>query len=230
LNTFVFNDVNDNPMLKLNIFIPFILLISSCNILLSQTKITLQHKEYNEEFFILDKNKVNAKTEIAYHWYKAKEIHISYGACEGKPLDGLYKSFYKTNKIRSKGQYEKGIKEGKWTYWDSEGNILKTEEYHLGVLHGKVIEFKNNTPDKVIGYKKGLEAKNNSDTLNSSAAQTVKIVETDTTETKQKIWKRMAVPFKKKSSEEDTDSKKEDKKPKKKTKKEEEEPIKEDKN
>lgn len=230
LNTFVFNDSNDNPMSKLNFFLPFILLISSCNILLSQTKITLQHKEYNEEFFISEKNKVDAKIDIAYHWFKAKEIHISYGACEGKPLDGEYKSFYKTNQIRSKGQYEKGVKVGKWTYWDISGNITKIEEYRQGVLNGKVIIFENNKPINEIAYKKGKEVTNLSDTITSGAAPINNEVEKDSTSTKVSKWKSIVNKRQKKDSEKESNKDKEENKPKKNPKKEEEEPIKKDKN
>jgi hypothetical protein len=107
----------------------------------SQQKIPLQHVDYNEVFYVLENNKVKPKHELQYFWFKSKEVHQSFGACEGKPLDGEYKSFYKSQQLRSKGEFEKGLKDGDWTYWDEKGQITKQEQYKNGLLHGEVSEF-----------------------------------------------------------------------------------------
>ena len=41
---------------------------------------------------------------------------------------------YLKGKPKYSGQYKEGKKNGKWKYYDDDGNILKTEKYKLGVL------------------------------------------------------------------------------------------------
>ncbi len=216
-------------MSKIVLFLLFVSLFLSVGLKDEPKKITLQHKEYNEEFYISDKNKLNSKLEIQYHWYKAKEIHTSFGTCEGSPLDGEYKSFYKSNQIRSKGYFDKGVKTDKWIYWDVNGNILKTEEYHLGVLHGRVVVYENNVSINTERYKKGETIKLKQDTITSVAQPSdISITNDSTADTaKISVWQRVTKPFKSGNSKSKKEAKenneeKEEKKPKKDAKKEEE--------
>jgi hypothetical protein len=167
----------------------------------SQQKIPLQHQDFNEEFYVLEDNKIKPKLEIVYYWFKAREVHHSYGACEGKPLDGEYKSFYKSHQLRSKGEFKNGVKTAEWTYWNEAGLITKQEHFRNGVLHGDYSEL---IEDSLVKnkYKSGvLRVKVNKD--KPKELEVVNMPETTEKEKKASLWSRIFSKDKSQKNEEE---------------------------
>ena len=52
-----------------------------------------------------------------------------------KPImDGKYNSYYPDGSFRIVGKYKKGLKVGKWKYFDEDGNKVKEEKFKKGKL------------------------------------------------------------------------------------------------
>jgi len=49
-------------------------------------------------------------------------------------LDYMQKGYYCNHKLRIKGRLLNGKEEGKWQYWDEDGNLIKEETYDKGKL------------------------------------------------------------------------------------------------
>jgi antitoxin component YwqK of YwqJK toxin-antitoxin module len=51
--------------------------------------------------------------------------------------DGVVKVYYPDGKLQETGNYRKGVKEGSWLEYDSNGNISNTSVFINGVLKEK---------------------------------------------------------------------------------------------
>jgi len=98
-----------------------------------------------------------ANQGIPYYWYKFNEIHITQGGYEGKLLHGSYSSFYRSNNLKEKGKFKKGLKEGKWISWYENGRIMETVHWRNGMKHGSYKMFNEKGGVTLEAkYKKGL--------------------------------------------------------------------------
>lgn len=79
------------------------------------------------------KNK-NYNPRKEYYWYKSQEVKHTQGGSAGLLLHGLYERFYINKQIAAKGTFRKGLKHGKWSYWNEDGKIIGFERYKRGRL------------------------------------------------------------------------------------------------
>jgi len=79
---------------------------------------------------------------------------------EGKISQGKlrYVLHYPEGGLKMEGTFVKGVRDGKWLFYDRYGILEQEETYSDGVLEGLMTEyFSNGKPDKVIEYKDGTQ-------------------------------------------------------------------------
>lgn len=118
------------------------------------------------------------ENDRTYYWIKAKQIHTSKGGYHGELLHGEYTALYKTDALKEKGMYVKGLKTGEWkewhpngelkcishwksgrqsgliTHYNEKGEITRKEKYKHGVLHGRQT-YLTDTSETSIRYRNG---------------------------------------------------------------------------
>ena len=52
------------------------------------------------------------------------------GYIKNGEIHGSYNKYYRNGNIEIKGQHNKGLKEGKWLYYNQDGNIVREEVYN----------------------------------------------------------------------------------------------------
>jgi antitoxin component YwqK of YwqJK toxin-antitoxin module len=95
-------------------------------------------------FTVLDADKHgvwNYKQDRFYFWYKSQCVISTQGSSSGVLLNGDFESFYENKQLSSRGQFNKGLKEGQWLYWRKDGTLLKSEKWSNGVQLGTQINF-----------------------------------------------------------------------------------------
>lgn len=88
-------------------------------------------------FFIRDEDKREIhsfKHNTWYYWFKSQQIISTQGGAGGTLLDGECIGYYSNKQLAEKGIYSKGIKNGLWTYWRSNGSISSEEKWKKGRL------------------------------------------------------------------------------------------------
>lgn len=96
------------------------------------------------QFFVMEDNaddKIAYSNDKEYYWFKSQTVVATQGAASGLILHGLFESFYDNKQLSSKGFFNKGLKNGAWTYWHSNGNIARTESWIKGYKRGKENHF-----------------------------------------------------------------------------------------
>ncbi len=96
------------------------------------------------------------RPDCEYHWWRAQEIHQTYGGYSGKLLHGSYKEYYKDNALKASGQFIKGLKYGEWKEWHNNGKLRAVSRWKRGRLHGIFKEFSTEGElIKSVKYKQG---------------------------------------------------------------------------
>lgn len=72
-----------------------------------------------------------------YYWFKAQKVLTTQGGASGVLLNGLFESFYENKQLNSKGKFNKGLKNGEWIYWRTDGSIERLEHWKNGSKHGE---------------------------------------------------------------------------------------------
>jgi uncharacterized protein len=93
-----------------------IILLLFCNCLYGSEKLNTYKKEYS--------------------FYKSSNIEVQHGS---------YQLFNSENTLLVSGNYNDGIKEGKWLAWHSNGNIAKQESFSKGIINGYLLEWHENS-------------------------------------------------------------------------------------
>ncbi len=70
-----------------------------------------------------------------YYWYLKNEIHSNIGGFYGNLLHGSFEILMK-NELNCKGQFDEGLKTGKWKYWFSNGTYSAITEWKEGLKNG----------------------------------------------------------------------------------------------
>lgn len=103
-----------------------------------------------------------------YYWFKAQKVLTTQGGASGLLLNGLFESFYDNKQLNSKGKFNKGLKNGEWIYWRTDGSIERLEHWKNGSKHGEEriydekglltesIQYKCNGYTKTIFDKEGV--------------------------------------------------------------------------
>ncbi|MBS1509230.1 MAG: hypothetical protein JST86_00200 [Bacteroidetes bacterium] len=72
-----------------------------------------------------------------YTWFKADSIFETRGAYSGKLLDEDYLELYPNRALKQKGQYDYGLKTGKWETWYQNGERESVITWDKGLKDGK---------------------------------------------------------------------------------------------
>ncbi|MCW3787903.1 toxin-antitoxin system YwqK family antitoxin [Plebeiibacterium sediminum] len=129
---------------------------------LSQNKATreviIQRNDTIEEFSILIDKEVTIKQDnkTFYYWYAFNRIRKNQGAYSGKLLNGTYKKYKKDYLLIESGYFKMGVKDGAWSTWNSEGNMILESRYVNGLKDGTCFYYEDAKLLKKEEYKKGL--------------------------------------------------------------------------
>ena len=117
--------------------------------------------------------------QLDYHYYYKNTFSHNQGNYTGYLLHGKTEVFNSAQQLIEKGQYQHGLKNGKWYHWhdngklakldhwkggrlhglqkifDQDGQLLSSSEYKKGKLNGKVIVFVDGEVVSSERYKKG---------------------------------------------------------------------------
>lgn len=127
---------------------------------------------------------IKPDNNLTYYWYAFQKVHKNQGAYSGTLLHGDYKVFDKENRMIEQGLFTYGLKTGRWLYWDKWGNIvseynwksgnlhgiskhfqnrqlIRSEQYKNGKLHGHVIIYNHNGEKQLFLFKDGVLKKDN---------------------------------------------------------------------
>ncbi len=87
------------------------------------------------------KEDIKLNDDLKYYWYNNNEIGFNRGGINGKPLHGLYSIYNSENLLLVQGNFNHGLKTGKWKRWYVSGELKKTENYEKGLLNGEKKSF-----------------------------------------------------------------------------------------
>ncbi len=102
--------------------------------------------------------------ELIYYWYNDNKIGSNRGGFIGKPLHGTYIVCTNDGVLIKQGEFENGLKTGKWKTWYLSGELRSIETYKSGLKNDihyyyseegeilKEIKFKNG---KTVELKEG---------------------------------------------------------------------------
>ena len=103
-------------------------------------KRTLKQDGFQYEFKILDDDKHGIwfySKEKFYFWYKAQGVRSTQGESSGTLLHGDFESFYENDQLHSKGNFQRGLKQGEWMSWREDGTLLTSEKWSNGEIKGE---------------------------------------------------------------------------------------------
>ena len=63
------------------------------------------------------------------HWYENGQIASEYRYSERGNLEGRVYEWYENGQKKMEGYYWYNHKKGLWTWWDEEGNVIRTKTY-----------------------------------------------------------------------------------------------------
>ncbi|WP_435578721.1 toxin-antitoxin system YwqK family antitoxin [Gilvibacter sp.] len=131
-------------MKKQGVFLYTAIAIASC-LLMSFGQDYLQKrmirgKDYDHHFYIFTKAR-KAERDKLYHWFKAGELHQSFGATGGYVLHKEYLKYYSDNQLAEKGAFHYGLKTGQWKSWHPNGTYASLAEWQNGSKNGDYLAF-----------------------------------------------------------------------------------------
>lgn len=71
-----------------------------------------------------------------YYWFKAQKVISTQGGSSGLVLNGEFEAFYDNKQLSKKGNFCKGLKNGEWFYWRTDGTLMRVEHWKKGRLFG----------------------------------------------------------------------------------------------
>lgn len=92
-------------------------------------------KEFKYEFYVTDK-KPDIKSGRLYFWFKGGAIHSSEVGASGELLDDAFNKFYLSNQLAEQGTFSRGLKNGNWKTWYSNGTLETFQYWHEGRRNG----------------------------------------------------------------------------------------------
>jgi len=81
---------------------------------------------------LLDEKRIKTEIKKTYYWYFSGKISHNTGDFSGKLLNGKYQVFVQDKLVLS-GNFEDGIKTGRWISWHANGSINKVFIYKGGI-------------------------------------------------------------------------------------------------
>ena len=133
-----------------------------------------------------------------YYWYAAHDVHQTRGGYSGPLLNGRYMAFFLNKNLREQVLFIAGLPDGQWKEWYESGYLKAVVTWNKGVKQGPYILYASNGSKQEEGsYSGGL--RHGKITI-YSAADSVKVQRYRNglpVAKKQPIWKRLLF-FKKK--------------------------------
>lgn len=109
------------------------------------------------QFTVLSDDRVgvfNYNKNKYYYWFKAQKVLSTQGGASGLLLNGLFETFYENKQLNSKGKFRKGLKNGEWIYWRTDGSIERLEHWKNGTKYGKELIYdEKGVLTEAIDYK-----------------------------------------------------------------------------
>jgi antitoxin component YwqK of YwqJK toxin-antitoxin module len=147
--------------MKISLSLFAILLITACTPKINSGKIgnyQVLLKESKANFYVeMLPHKRKLKKSLPYFGYKNNSIHSVMGQVMGKALHGNYEELDFNGQLVLKGQFNKGLKNGTWLSYNSEGFLTKDLTYKNGDTISVVNYYDNIgtvinsiTPSKII--------------------------------------------------------------------------------
>lgn len=104
----------------------------------SAFNIVINYPDYTVKTQILrDIKKITPKENMTYNWYASNQLKETRGGYDGKLLHGYYKCFYLSGNLKEAGEFNYGIKTGKWISWYPSGQIREVVYWKKGQKNGK---------------------------------------------------------------------------------------------
>ena len=103
----------------------------------------IRDKDYDHHFYIYTKAR-KAERDKVYHWFKAGELHQSFGAAGGPVLHKEYLKYYVGDQLAEKGSFHYGLKTGQWKTWHLSGQYATLTDWQNGAKNGKFFAFDEN--------------------------------------------------------------------------------------
>ncbi|QEC79323.1 toxin-antitoxin system YwqK family antitoxin [Mucilaginibacter ginsenosidivorax] len=121
----------------------------------------------------------DVQSTLTYYWYATNKVHTLQGGFSGRLLNGAYTETYLNHNTRTLGTFKKGLKDGTWRDWDErgiliqvvnwrsgirsgsfsffnpDGSLKESGEYHKNELDGPVIFHESRDSSRVIYYNNG---------------------------------------------------------------------------
>jgi len=156
-------------------YILFIGLLALCSCAGTSLKKRISDPNFRYEFYTTEE-KVSARPEREYFWFKGGLIHNSEYGAAGELLHTDYVKYYHSNQLAEAGKYKIGLKQGYWktwfdtgvlqskTYWskgqkdgsyygyDQTGHLIEAGRYKNNKKHGRWI---NHVSKDTIKYRRG---------------------------------------------------------------------------
>ncbi len=137
---------------------------------------------------LTQKEEIKFNDELKYFWYNNNKIGYNRGGINGKPLHGLYSVYSLEGLLLIQGNFENGLKIGKWKYWYVSGELKQTEPWDKGVLNGeKKLYSESGNIIETVYYKNGSEVFSEDKSFLSKIFNKEKTVEKDTIQNEPEI-------------------------------------------
>lgn len=98
-------------------------------------KKSLKQNGFQYQFTVLDEDKRGVwhynKTKF-YFWYKAQKVLSTQGGASGELINGDFVAYHENKQLAQKGTFCKGLKDGKWMYWRTDGTLIMIEFWKKG--------------------------------------------------------------------------------------------------
>jgi len=110
-------------------------------------KKSLKQDGFQYQFTVLEEDKRGVwhydKSKF-YFWYKAQKVLATQGGASGDLLNGDFVAFHENKQLAQKGRFCKGLKDGKWMYWRTDGTLIMIEYWKKGSASGTKELFNEN--------------------------------------------------------------------------------------
>ncbi|MCF8457037.1 MAG: hypothetical protein K9H62_13995 [Bacteroidales bacterium] len=122
--------------------------------------IITQNKKILKFSILVNKYKGKHQENLYYYWYNDKLVKSNLGGSSGFLLHGKYEVFDQNKNLLSQGFFDEGLKNGTWKFWDSDGELIKLEDWKHGLQQVKEAEKIKEKPNRKKGqFKEKFNAK-----------------------------------------------------------------------
>lgn len=118
------------------------------------TLITLTEGDTVYNFRVI-KQSIPHPRQANYYWLGEGRLHFTYGGYTGKVVHGIFEKFNRQHDLLEKGEFQYGLREGKWVSWYPNGKWRAISHWTEGERSGTFREFYSNGALKTTGRHVG---------------------------------------------------------------------------